>query len=149
MCKCNVIMGLRLKFVKAQLEGGMEDEQLQAGEYSINRYTVRFARFTSRGWNTNGPWMRLVVTNRRLMFLPNDQHSANTYLIERPKLHRCWNAAMGRRNGIIIELHDGELIHMYVDWAQGDKLVKDIREMMSQPTKPRITPRQLDKPLVN
>lgn len=128
----------------------MSDVTLQIGEYQINRYTVRFARFTSRGWSTTSPWMRLLVTNRRLVFMPDDiKGGASEYRIERSKIRRCWNAAMGRRAGIILELHTGELIHMYVEWSQGDKLVKDIVEMLAQPAQPRITPRLPDKPLVN
>lgn len=127
----------------------MDDDQLQRNEYAINCYTIRFARFGSRGWTNSSPWMRLLVTSRRLIFSAQETPATPEQQIERSKVNRCWNAAMGRRSGIILELYTGELVHMFVDWSQGDRLVKDILEMLTQPAPPRISPRLPQETIVN
>lgn len=125
-------------------------EILQQGEYRLGRYRVRFARFTSLGWDTQGPWMRAIVTNRRLIFVPEDATSDVAPLEIAPGgIVRTWNVCLGRRDGLIIALKSGQMLYMFVDWGQGARLGRDMRELLTPPLQPRITPRAPHKQFVN
>lgn len=125
-------------------------EILQQGEYRLGRYRVRFARFTSLGWDTQGPWMRAIVTNRRLIFVPEDAASDVAPLEIAPGgIVRTWNVCLGRRDGLIIALKSGQMLYMFVDWGQGARLGRDMRELLTPPLQPRITPRTPHKQFVN
>jgi hypothetical protein len=126
------------------------NENLQQGEYRLGRYRVRFARFTSLGWDTQGPWMRAVVTNRRLVFTPEDAASQIAPLELPPgSIARIWNVCLGRRDGLIIALKTGQMLYLFIDWSQGARLGRDLRELLTSPLQPRIAPRAPHKQLVN
>lgn len=126
------------------------ETKLQQGEYQIGRYKVRYAEFSGLGWCENGPWMRMAVTNRRLLFLPDDpRDSIGLNMIERSHITQVWNVCLGRRDGVILALRDGKLVYLFIEWAQGGKLTNDIREMLTPPLQPSITPRGPGKPFIN
>ncbi|MGQ9890149.1 MAG: hypothetical protein ACUVSX_16920 [Aggregatilineales bacterium] len=126
------------------------NDDLQQGEYRLGRYRVRFARFTSLGWDTQGPWMRAVVTNRRLVFTPEDAASPIAPLELTPSsIARIWNVCLGRRDGLIIALKTGQMLYLFIDWSQGAHLGRDLRELLTPPLQPRIAPRAPHKQLVN
>lgn len=117
-------------------------ETMQQGEYHLGRYRVRFARFTSLGWDTHGPWMRATVTNRRVIFFPDEATDDTTPLTLTPNsIARVWNVALGRRDGMIIALKSGQLMYLFVDWSQGARLSRDIGELLTPPLQPHIMPR--------
>jgi hypothetical protein len=123
---------------------------LQLGEYQLGRYKARYARFSRLGWDDNGPWMRVLVTNRRVILLADDvrdSHAAT--IIGRSEMVRVWNVCLGKRDGVILALTSGQLLYFFVDWSQGAKLVSDIREMLTPPLQPSITPRVPGKPYLN
>jgi hypothetical protein len=123
---------------------------LQQGEYQLGRYKVRYAKFSRLGWDNNGPWMRILVTNRRLIILPDDaRDSQATAIIPRSNVGRVWNVCLGKRDGVILALTNGQLLYFFIDWSQGAKLVTDIREMLTPPLQPAITPRVPGKPYIN
>lgn len=124
------------------------NESLQQGEYRLGRYRARFARFTTLGWETQGPWMRAVVTNRRLLFIPEDGSVAPLEFAA-GSIARTWNVALGRRDGLIIALKSGELLYLFIDWGQGPRLGRDLRELLTPPLQPRIAPRAPHKPFIN
>lgn len=118
---------------------------LQRGEYPLGRYKIRFARFTSHGWEERGSWMRALVTNQRVVFVPDDQEDTRTAQspasIDRSEILRTWNVCLGKRDGAILALTNNQLLYLYIDWSQGAKLVRDIQEMLTPPIQPRILPR--------
>jgi hypothetical protein len=118
------------------------NETLHHDEYRLGRYRVRFARFTTLGWDAQGPWMRAVVTNRRVMFLPDEAGSDAAPLEMMPgAIARVWNVGLGRRDGLIIALKTGEMLYLFIDWGQGPRLSRDLRELLTPPLQPRIAPR--------
>ena len=123
---------------------------LEQGEYQLGRYKVRYAKFSGLGWGNHGPWMRILVTNRRLIILPDDvRDSQATAIIARNEIGRVWNVCLGKRDGVILALTNGQLLYFFIDWSQGAKLVNDIREMLTPPLQPSITPRLPGKPYMN
>lgn len=125
---------------------------LERGEYPLGRYKTRFAHFTLQGWEARGPWMRAIVTNQRLVFMPDDptnpQAAASPAAMKHNDIVRAWNVCLGRRDGAIIALKSGKLLYLYIEWSQGSKLVRDISEMLTPPVQPRILPRFIDKPYI-
>lgn len=121
------------------------DYQLHQGEYMLGRYKIRFVHFTSLGWDTIGGWMRAIVTNRRLLFLPEDAYEVAPAAIDAADIARVWHVGLGNRDGLIVGLRGGQLIYMFVEWSQGTRLSRDIREMIAPPIQPRIHPRPLDR----
>jgi hypothetical protein len=94
--------------------------------------------------------MRLIVTNRRLLLLPDNPRDPLSPLdMSETDIVRVWNVCLGRRDGIIMALASGRLLYLFVDWSQGSKLVTDIREMLTPPLNPRIAPRAPGKGYVN
>ncbi len=117
---------------------------LQRGEYPLGRYKVRFARFTTHGWEERSAWMRALVTNQRVVFMPDDSQDARAALspttIESHDIVRVWNVCLGKRDGAIVALSNGQLLYLFIEWSQGAKLVRDIHEMLTPPVQPRILP---------
>ncbi|MBZ0302514.1 MAG: hypothetical protein K8J31_22405 [Anaerolineae bacterium] len=113
-----------------------------SSEQSLGRYKVRFARFTSGQWHHHGPWMRLLVTTRRLVILPEDVHQEDVTPLAIPgeDIEQVWSVGLGKRDGGVIALHSGDLLYFYVDWSQSSWLMRDIRMMLGKPApKPRTT----------
>jgi hypothetical protein len=126
------------------------DTSLQQGEYQLGRYKVCYARFFGAGWDNNGPWMRLIVTNRRLILFADDVRNSQTpAVIARSDIGRVWNVCLGKRDGVILALTNGQLLYFFIEWSQGAKLVSDIREMLTPPLQPNITPRVPGKPYIH
>lgn len=126
------------------------DDNLEPGEYRLSRYRVCFARFTSLGWANQGPWMQAIITNRRALFVPEEANSGAAPLeLAASGIARVWNVCLGRRDGLIIALKTGQLLHLFVDWGQGARLGRDLRELLMPPLQPRIVPHAPHKPLVN
>ena len=104
---------------------------LKQGEQQLGRYQVQFARFGRRGWQSHGPWMCALITNQRLIVLPDETVNSQKPMVITPrKIRRVWRAALGKRDGGIIELRDGELLYFYVEWSQGAQLVRDLKQMV-------------------
>jgi hypothetical protein len=118
---------------------------MEHGEYPLGSYKIRFARFTPLGWEMRGSWMRAIVTNQRVVFMPDvleDTQAAHSPTsIARMEMRLAWNVCLGRRDGAILALQNGQLVYLYVEWSQGAKLVRDIHEMLAPPVQPRILPR--------
>ncbi|HLV37196.1 MAG TPA: hypothetical protein VKY59_18895 [Spirillospora sp.] len=106
-------------------------ELLDVGEQQLGRYKVRFTRFVGGRWRTRGPWLQLIVTNRRLIILPDEARDGRTPLvISAVDIARVWSIGLGRRDGGVIALRTGEPLYFYVDWSQSARLIRDIRRMM-------------------
>ena len=104
---------------------------LKQGEQQLGRYQVQFARFGRRGWQSHGPSVCAFITNRRLIVLPDETLTDQKPMVITPrKIRRVWRAALGKRDGGIIELRDGELLYFYVEWSQGAQLVRDLKQMI-------------------
>jgi hypothetical protein len=126
------------------------DTTLQQGEFQLGRYKVRYAHFTSLGWDGRGPWMRAIVTNWRVILIPDDASDPLLpCVIAGKSISRVWHVSLGRRDGVILALGSGQLIYLFIDWAQGRRLVRDIREMLTPPAQPRIVPRMTRKSYLN
>jgi hypothetical protein len=114
---------------------------LEQGEYELGCYRVQHARWTVRGWDSGGPWMRAVVTNQRLLLAADGNRPYFSPISITPTdLVKIWNVNLGRRNGVIILLKKRRLLYLLVDWGLGSKLVADVKEMIAPPVKPRILP---------
>jgi hypothetical protein len=105
---------------------------LQSGEFSIGRYKIRFARFSKGGWRAQGSWMRLIVTNRRLILLPDHVHQEKSFpmVIPAANIVQMWSMGLGKRDGGVIELSGGELLYFFVEWSQSSRLLRDIRTLL-------------------
>lgn len=126
------------------------DTGLQPGEFQLGRYKVRYAVFSSLGWAGRGPWMRAIVTNRRFILIPDDVHKeGNPLVISSNAIRRAWSICLGRRDGALVALSNGQLLYFLIDWGQGAHMVKDIRDMLTPPAQPTIAPRLYDKRYLN
>jgi hypothetical protein len=105
---------------------------LQARERSLGRYRVQHVKFERGGWQTDGPWLRLIVTDQRLVVLPDDprQQDIEPLVIWRHAIARAWSVGLGKRDGGVIALHSGDLLYFYVDWSQSARLIRDINSML-------------------
>jgi len=107
-------------------------EMLEYDEYLIERYRVQLTEFVNSGWALNGPWMRAAITNRRLILLPEvSDYNCDPTTIPLTEIRKIWNVGLGRKDGVMLALKSGERLHMFVDWNQGQKLMRATREMMS------------------
>ncbi|NWG15062.1 MAG: hypothetical protein HXY41_00365 [Chloroflexi bacterium] len=120
----------------------MGKSSLEQGEYALGSYKVRYADWSNGEWFGVGPWLKVIVTNRRLLlFVDAGTQRDAARRIEPEQIKQVWNLCLGRRDGVMVKLKDGCRLYMLVDWSQGNKLVKDINEMLTPPLKPRIAPR--------
>jgi hypothetical protein len=105
---------------------------LQSGEFSVGRYKIRFARFSKGSWRTQGNWMRLLVTNRRLILLPENVQQKDSFpmAIAAANIVQVWSMGLGKRDGGVIELKGGELLYFFVDLAQSTHLMQDVRALL-------------------
>lgn len=115
---------------------------LEHGEYQIERYRVKLTQLDTDGWSSDSPWLRAVITNRRLLFVPEeDQNDCSPVVIPLAEIQKVWNIGLGRKDGLMLYLKTGQRVHMFVDWNQGRKLMRDTQEMMS--VTPGATPNYL------
>ncbi|MBI5666905.1 MAG: hypothetical protein HZC41_02775 [Chloroflexi bacterium] len=114
---------------------------LESGEYVLGSYKVQRVNWVNGEWFGAGQWLRALVTNRRLLIVSDNHRRDLAETIVPPDIRRVWNLCLGRRDGILVALNDGRRLYMLVDWSQGNKLVRDINEMLTPPLKPRIAPR--------
>lgn len=119
----------------------MAKHLLDFGEYVLGSYKVQYASWMNGEWFGAGHWLRALVTNRRLLIAPETYRHDLTETIIPPDIRRVWNLCLGRRDGVLVALNDGRHLYMLVDWSQGNKLVRDINEMLTPPLKPHIVPR--------
>lgn len=120
---------------------------LEQGEYVIGRYRVRRASFTSLGWDSAGAWLDAVITNRRILLMGENEFE-NT-VIPAQSIARIWNACLSGRSGVILAQKDRQLIYLVVEWSQGSRFERDVREMLVPVAQPRITPRPANTNLTN
>lgn len=115
---------------------------LEHGEYQIERYRVKLTQLDTDGWSSDSPWLRAVITNRRLLLVPEeDQNDCSPVVIPLAEIQKVWNIGLGRKDGLMLYLKTGQRVHMFVDWNQGRKLMRDTQEMMS--VTPGATPNYL------
>ncbi|MBZ0309974.1 MAG: hypothetical protein K8I82_28180 [Anaerolineae bacterium] len=119
----------------------MAKHYLESGEYLLGHYKVQPANWSNGEWFGNGQWLRAMVTNRRLLIASEPQRYDKPEAIAPTDILRVWNLCLGRRDGVMVVLRDGRRLYMLVDWSQGNKLVRDINEMIAPPLKPHIIPR--------
>lgn len=114
---------------------------LEQGEYQLGGYLVQYARWTKRGWDGGGPWMRAIVTNHRLLIASEGSRPYLSPISLAPTdIVKIWSVSLGRRSGVIVLLKKRRLLYFLVDWGQGSKLVADVKEMLTPPIQPRIAP---------
>ena len=123
----------------------------QTGEHQVGRYRVQFARFSEGGWQTQGPWMRVIITNRRLIVLPDEvrREDPTPLVIPARDVVRVWSVGLGKRDGGVIELSSGDLLYFYVDWSQSARLVRDIRAMIQPRVAGASRAKSTDKRFIN
>jgi len=113
----------------------------EQGEYQLGSYLVQYARWTKRGWDGGGPWMRAIVTNQRLLIAAETNRPYFSPISLAPvDIVKIWSVSLGRRSGVILLLKKRRLLYFLVDWGQGSKLVADVKELLAPPVSPRITP---------
>lgn len=121
-------------------------EQGGKGELQVGRYKVQFAKFSEGNWRAHGPWMRVVVTNERLVVMPDDVSPSGKAPLEimADTILRVWSICLGRRDGIVVALSSGDLLYFFVEWSESVRLVRDVRQMIRPATPvnnwPRRTP---------
>ncbi len=119
----------------------MVKHAFETGEYLLGSYKVQNASWINGEWFGAGQWLRALVTNRRLLIVPDAHRREILEVITPAEIRRVWNLCLGRRDGILVALHDGRRLYMLVDWSQGNRLARDINEMLTPPLKPHIAPR--------
>lgn len=120
----------------------MTHEGLAIGEFSFGRYHVQVVEWAGGEWQGKGYWLRATVTNHRLLVYPDFGGLLRPQEdIVSSDIARVWNVSLGGRDGIMVLLKEGRALHLLVDWSQGSKLARDIREMIAPPQRPRILPR--------
>jgi hypothetical protein len=120
----------------------MNSQFLEPDEYAFGYYKVQRVEWEHGEWHETGYWLNAVVTNRRLLMYPAPRAASKTRKILQPlDIRKVWNVCLKGRDGIMIALLDGRRLYMLVDWSQGNKLVKDLNQMLSPPITPRILPR--------
>lgn len=105
---------------------------LQLGEFSVGRYKIRFAHFAQGSWHAQGRWMHLLVTNRRLLLLPENPQQKDIYpmVIPAANIVQVWSMGLGKRDGGVIELKGGELLYFFVEMSQSTHLTRDVRALL-------------------
>jgi hypothetical protein len=120
----------------------MNARLLDADEYPFGYYKVQRVEWNQGEWSETGYWLNAVVTNHRLIISPAFDEQTPTRDVFRPlDIRKVWNVSLKGRDGIMIARRDGKRLYMLVDWSQGNKLVKDLNEMLAPPIRPRIMPR--------
>ncbi len=120
----------------------MTQEGLPVGEFSYGRYQVQLVEWADGEWQGRGYWLRALVTNRRLLVYPDLGGLLRPNEdIDSSEIARVWNVSLGGRDGIMVLLKEGRALHLLVDWSQGGKLARDIRELIAPMQRPRILPR--------
>ena len=105
---------------------------LQSGEFTVGRYKIRFARFSKGSWRAQGDWMRVIVTNRRLILLPDEVNQEDSFPMAIPanNIAQVWSMGLGKRDGGVLELNGGELLYFFVELSQSNHLMRDIRALL-------------------
>lgn len=124
----------------------MAKHAFESGEYLLGNYKVKPANWMNGKWFSTEHWIRAMVTNRRLLLAPELHRYDKPEAITHGDIFRVWNLCLGRRDGVMVVLRDGRRLYMLVDWSQGSKLARDIKEMIAPPLKPHIIPRLQHEP---
>ena len=120
----------------------MKNGLLSVDEYPFGYYKVQHVAWEHGEWHDTGYWLNAVVTNHRLIIFPGvDQNGDIQDALQPIDIRKVWNVCLKGRDGIMIALRNGKRLYMVVDWSQGNRLVKDLNEMLAPPITPRISPR--------
>jgi hypothetical protein len=100
-------------------------------ERHVGRYKVQYVKFIEGQWRPYGPWMRVMVTDQRLIFIPDHapQH-AKQMVIYPQMIGRVWSVCLGKRDGGVIALNSGQLLYFYVHWSESARLIRDINHLL-------------------
>jgi hypothetical protein len=105
---------------------------LEHGEYVIERYRVKVTELLDSGWAQSVPWLKAIITNRRLLLVPEEREASGSPInIPLSDIEAVWNVGLGRRDGVVFGLKGGEKLHMLVDWNQGRRLLRDTQTVMA------------------
>ena len=119
-------------------------------EKQLGRYKVQYVKFIDGGWHPSGPWMRIIVTNQRLVLFPDHApQQAKKLAIYPEQIARVWSICLGKRDGGIIALKSGQFLYFYVHWSESSKLVHDINHMLTPSPRSPVLATTLDKRIVN
>lgn len=120
----------------------MAKHNLANDELSLGRYKVQRVYWEHGEWSQAGYWVNAMVTNRRLIFYPTQSETTqNRKSLKAADISSAWNVCLGGRDGLLIVLKDGRELYMLVEWSQGNRLARDVNQMLLPPVQPRITPR--------
>jgi hypothetical protein len=106
---------------------------LEEGEYPIERYRVKVTELIDSGWAVNIPWWRAFITNRRLILIPEATKQCSPTIIPLNDIVHVWNVGLGRLDGVVFSLTNGERLHMIVDWNQGRRFTRDTLRVLEAP----------------
>jgi hypothetical protein len=102
------------------------------GEYPIGQYSVRLAIMSRVGWTENGPRLRALVTNRRLILIPDGMTQLKPASIPVEQIKRAWSLTLGKRDGMMISLKLGHSIYLFVE--QGSDITQDLGTLLHRAT---------------
>lgn len=106
---------------------------LEQGEYPIERYRVKVTELIDSGWAVKIPWWRAFITNRRLILIPEATKKCSPTSIPLNDIVHVWNVGLGRLDGVVFSLTNGERLHMIVDWNQGRRFMRDTLRVLEAP----------------
>ncbi len=106
---------------------------LEPGEYPIERYRVKITELIDSGWAVNIPWWRAFITNQRLILVPEANKQCSPTIIPLNDIVHVWNVGLGRLDGVVFSLTNGERLHMIVDWNQGRRFMRDTLRVLEAP----------------
>lgn len=101
------------------------------GEQKIGYYQVQVARLTSSGWVATVPPLNALVTNARLILLPQTRKPYPPASIPRTYITGITTVALSARQGVQVHLKTGYEINMYVVWSEGENFLEAARQMLT------------------
>lgn len=107
---------------------------LLPGECRLGRYHVAILRFTPSGWSPTTPPLKALVTNYRLMLLPQTRRQYQPAIIPSHFIMQISEVEMGYHKGVKIALKNGLRLYMTVSYSEDDNhLTETVTQMMTTP----------------
>ncbi len=108
--------------------------QLRQNETELGCHNVQVATFQGFSWCPSGPPLRAIITDTRLILIPRKApDNCNPAIIPARCIRWYIPMLLGKKPGLMLQLKSGERIHLLVSWGQGNKITRDIKQLMLPP----------------
>lgn len=106
------------------------DRYLVEGEQKLGLYQVQIARLTASGWVATVPPLNALVSNARLILLPQTRKPYPPASLPKTYITGVIPVALSARQGVQVLLKTGYEINMYIAWSQGESFLEATRLML-------------------